>query len=226
MNAALRGAFERDHRQIVKVRALARKIGHGARNLVNQRIGREVRVTSHPIGKPFRPKFFLTRIDRICHAIRVHQQQIAWLERDAIFLERDVGHNTQRDAVFLAQARARHVAHFLLPFLLETGAARPAAGLQPDEAPATALYSLEMVAELTGLTRREVLLCCRSGLVRSHPAAVEQPLQFDDAAVYALRRVAQARAVYGVNLAGAQLICELLDEVERLRAELDFWRGR
>jgi hypothetical protein len=51
-------------------------------------------------------------------------------------------------------------------------------------------------------------------------------LQFDDAAVYVLRRVAQVRTAYGVPLEAARLICELLDEVERLQAELDFWRHR
>jgi|YelNatPaOPRAMG01_1025707.scaffolds.fasta_scaffold08790_8 hypothetical protein len=94
---------------------------------------------------------------------------------------------------------------------------------QPEESPPGALYSLEIVAALTGLTRREVLRCYRAGLRAPAPDA---PLQFDDAALYALRRIAQVRAAYGVNLEAARLICELLDEVERLRTELDFWRDR
>ncbi len=98
--------------------------------------------------------------------------------------------------------------------------------LQPFESPVATLHSLEVITTLTGLTRREVLLCYRAGVVRAHSATTDEPLQFDDEAVYTLRRVAQVRAAYGVNLEAARLICELLDEVERLRAELDFWRNR
>lgn len=97
--------------------------------------------------------------------------------------------------------------------------------LLPTDPPGGVLYSLEVVTELTGLTRSEVLWCYRAGLVQ--PAATaDELLQFDDTAVYRLRRLAQVRAAYATTWAGAHLICELLDEVERLRAELEFWRNR
>jgi DNA-binding transcriptional MerR regulator len=88
------------------------------------------------------------------------------------------------------------------------------------------LYTLEMTAELAGVTRREVLVYCRAGLVRP---VFQQPfgmLAFDDVAIHAIRRAVDLQMAFDVNLAGAKAISELMEELQRLRVELEFWRRR
>lgn len=87
-------------------------------------------------------------------------------------------------------------------------------------------YTLEMTAELTGLRRREVLICWRHGLVRPRSLSPYGMIGFDEYALHTLRQVARVRDILGVNLTGARVIVELCQELERLRRELDFWRGR
>ncbi|MCS7048374.1 MAG: hypothetical protein NZ483_03640 [Verrucomicrobiae bacterium] len=87
-------------------------------------------------------------------------------------------------------------------------------------------YSLEMTAELAGLRRREVLICWRYGLVRPQSISRFGMIGFDEHALHTLRQVARVRDSLGVNLTAARVIVELCRELERLRRELDFWRGR
>ena len=43
-------------------------------------------------------------------------------------------------------------------------------------------------------------------------------VQFDEAAIYRIRRIEYLRAVHGINLAGIKMIFDLLRDVEHLRA--------
>ena len=87
------------------------------------------------------------------------------------------------------------------------------------------LYNLEGVVHLTGVSRRSVLLYCKSGLVR----AMEDPeigaLAFDDEAIYTIRRVEYLRTERGINLDGIRMIFDLLREVRRLEHEMRFLRS-
>ena len=87
------------------------------------------------------------------------------------------------------------------------------------------LYNLEGVVHLTGVSRRSVLLYCKSGLVR----AMEDPeigaLAFDDEAIYTIRRVEYLRSERGINLDGIRMIFDLLREVRRLEHEMRFLRS-
>ncbi|MGZ8900948.1 MAG: chaperone modulator CbpM [Limisphaerales bacterium] len=87
------------------------------------------------------------------------------------------------------------------------------------------LYNLEGVVHLTGVSRRSILLYCKSGLVR----AMEDPeigaLAFDDEAIYTIRRVEYLRAHRGINLDGIRMIFDLLREVRRLEHEMRFLRS-
>jgi len=63
-------------------------------------------------------------------------------------------------------------------------------------------YSLEIAAHLAGVSRRNILLYCKSGLVRP---IVQQPFGaflFDDEAIHNMRRVEHLRTVCGINLQG------------------------
>jgi len=90
----------------------------------------------------------------------------------------------------------------------------------PVESP---VYSIEMVARITRLAPDRIVFFQRSGLVR--PVVTDPELRFDDAAVLRLRRLAFFVAEYQVNDAGLRHLVALLDEVERLRAEVRFLRG-
>jgi hypothetical protein len=89
-----------------------------------------------------------------------------------------------------------------------------------------ALYSLNAAAHLAGIPRRSVLIYCRAGLVRP----VFQPpygvMEFTEEAVYTMRRIEHLRTAYGLDSAWLKTMFDLLDEVERLRAELRFLRSR
>jgi DNA-binding transcriptional MerR regulator len=80
-----------------------------------------------------------------------------------------------------------------------------------------ASYSLDILSEMTGLTTETILHYQAHGLV--HPMPGSGP-KFGDETVRALRRIEYLRETCDVNLAGLKLLNDLLDQVERLRAEL------
>ena len=94
-----------------------------------------------------------------------------------------------------------------------------------EPAPDT-LYSLDYVSQLLDLSRRWIALCARHGLI--HPAfdPLEEGWYFDAAAIQTLRRIAHMRAMHRLDLFGIKLVLDLLREVETLRAEVRFLRGR
>ena len=93
---------------------------------------------------------------------------------------------------------------------------------QPDP---NVLYSLDAAAHLAGVSRRSFLIYCRAGLVRP----VFQPpygvMEFTEDAIYTVRRMEHLRTVHRSDLAWLNTVSKLLNEVERLRAELRFFRN-
>ena len=87
------------------------------------------------------------------------------------------------------------------------------------------LYNLEGVVHLTGVSRRSVLLYCKSGLVRASEDPEIGALAFDDEAIYTIRRVEYLRTQRGINLDGIRMIFDLLREVRRLEHEMRFLRS-
>jgi hypothetical protein len=87
------------------------------------------------------------------------------------------------------------------------------------------LYSLDAAAHLAGVPRRSILIYCRAGLVRP----VFQPpygvMEFTEEAIHTVRRIEHLRTVHDIDLAWLKTMFDLLDEVERLRAELRFLRN-
>jgi DNA-binding transcriptional MerR regulator len=73
-------------------------------------------------------------------------------------------------------------------------------------------YSLEMVAEITGVSSQTILHYQEEGLL--------PPVAFDDKALHTLRRIDYLRSTCETNLSGLKLILELSDQVENLRTEL------
>ncbi len=86
------------------------------------------------------------------------------------------------------------------------------------------LYSLDAAAHLAGVPRRSILIYCRAGLVRPVVQPPYGVMEFTEEAIYTLRRIEHLRTVQGLDLAWLKTMFDLLDEVERLRAELRFLR--
>jgi len=87
------------------------------------------------------------------------------------------------------------------------------------------LYSLDATARLAGITRRSILIYCRAGLVRPVIQPPYGVMEFTEEAIYTLRRIEYLRTAHGLDLAWIKTMFDLLDEVERLRAELRFLRN-
>ena len=85
-------------------------------------------------------------------------------------------------------------------------------------------YSLDATARLAGVSRRSILIYCRAGLVRPVVQPPYGVMEFTEEAIYTLRRIEYLRTVHGLDLAWLKTMFDLLDEVERLRAELRFLR--
>src|SRR5262245_15756796 len=100
-----------------------------------------------------------------------------------------------------------------------------AGAVQRSEPQPGVLYSLEAVVHLTGVSRRSILVYCRSGLVRPATDPQQDPITFDDEAIYAIRRVEYLRSVHGVNLAGIRMIFDLSNELRRLENDMRFLRS-
>ncbi|MFZ2643624.1 MAG: MerR family transcriptional regulator [Verrucomicrobiia bacterium] len=88
------------------------------------------------------------------------------------------------------------------------------------------LYSLDAAAHLAGVPRRSILIYCRAGLVRPILQPPYEVMEFTEEAIHTIRRIEYLRAVHGVGLACLKDMFDLLDEVERLRAEVRFLRNR
>ncbi|HYF37341.1 MAG TPA: chaperone modulator CbpM [Prosthecobacter sp.] len=81
-------------------------------------------------------------------------------------------------------------------------------------------YSIETTAELTGVEHALLRKYCELGLLGPARASSPPDPMFDEDAIYEVRRIEHFRRHFGLDLETLPLICGLLQEVERLRAEL------
>ncbi len=88
------------------------------------------------------------------------------------------------------------------------------------------LYSLDAAAHLAGVSRRSILIYCRAGLVRPVIQPPYGVMEFTEEAIYTARQIEHWRTAHGLDLKWVKTIFNLLDEVERLRAEVRFLRDR
>lgn len=75
-----------------------------------------------------------------------------------------------------------------------------------------ATYSLEILAEITGVSSTTILHYQENGLIADD--------NYDDEAVHTLRRIEHLRGTCEANVSGLKLILSLMDEVDRLKAAL------
>jgi DNA-binding transcriptional MerR regulator len=83
--------------------------------------------------------------------------------------------------------------------------------------------SLHEFAVATGISPTRLARLVRLGLLEPEPGA---PGRFSAATAARLRRMLRLRADLGVNLAGAAIIVDLMEALDRLDAELTRWRGQ
>ena len=87
------------------------------------------------------------------------------------------------------------------------------------------LYSLDAAAHLADVPRRSILIYCRAGLVRPVLLPPYGVMAFTEEAIRAVRRIECVRAAHGMDMAWIKAMFDLLDEVDRLRAEVRFLRN-
>lgn len=82
------------------------------------------------------------------------------------------------------------------------------------------VYTLEIVAQLSGVSTATISHYKEQGFIRPLPTASDEQSCFDDEALRTLRRIEHLRSTFGMNDDGLKLILSLMNEVDRLRAEL------
>jgi DNA-binding transcriptional MerR regulator len=81
------------------------------------------------------------------------------------------------------------------------------------------VYSVEVLARLSGVDGETILLYHERGVLPSVPAPAAEPC-FDDEGMRRLRRLESLRELGGMNLEGICLVGSLLDVIDDLRAQL------
>jgi DNA-binding transcriptional MerR regulator len=92
--------------------------------------------------------------------------------------------------------------------------------LQHFEPDTHAVYTIETAAQLAHLPRRTILIYCKHGLISPVIDPQCGGYYFNDEAIRNLRRIEYLRTVCGINLVGIKMILRLMNEAERLRAEM------
>jgi MerR family transcriptional regulator, repressor of the yfmOP operon len=87
------------------------------------------------------------------------------------------------------------------------------------EAETDTCYSIEVIAELAGLSPRTVHYYQERGYIRPASRDAKNAALFDVECLRQLRRIGHLRATCGTNHAGLKLILDLLHEIECLREE-------
>ena len=77
--------------------------------------------------------------------------------------------------------------------------------------PAKQPYTLEILAQVTGISTRTLIQYQEQGLINP---------DYDDETIRSIRRFEHLRKTCEVNLSGLKLILSLMEEIEQLRADL------
>ena len=78
-------------------------------------------------------------------------------------------------------------------------------------------YTLDVVAQLTGVTSQTILLYHEQGLVPAVKTSAADEYYFDDDALRAIRRLEHLRTELELKEPALKLMVNLLAEIERLR---------
>ncbi len=98
--------------------------------------------------------------------------------------------------------------------------------LQRFEPAAGEVYPIDVVVHITQTPRYLIAVYCRHGLIAPVTSPASEGWWFDDEAIHELRHFERLRRELGLDLPALRLVVELRREVERLRDEVRFLRGR
>jgi len=96
----------------------------------------------------------------------------------------------------------------------------------PRDAAEVTHLAIETVAEITHTSRHLIVVYCRHGLIRPVANPEESGWLFDEEVIHRLRHIETLRTQFGMNLDGVRTFLDLSNDLEELRNELRFWRGR
>lgn len=88
------------------------------------------------------------------------------------------------------------------------------------------LYSLDTAAHLADVPRRSLLIYWRAGLIQPLLQPPNKVPFFTEEAICTVRRIEYLRTIHGLDVTWIKTLFDLLEEVERLRAEVRFLRER
>jgi len=89
-----------------------------------------------------------------------------------------------------------------------------------EPAPGT-LYTIDDLAQMVNLSRRLIVLYSRHGLIRPAFEPQDGGWYFTAETIHTLRRIENLRIVHRLDLSGLRLVLGLINEIERLRVEMD-----
>ena len=92
--------------------------------------------------------------------------------------------------------------------------------LQLFDPPADAVYTIEAAAQLTGVTRRTILVYCKHCLLSPMLDTGVEGYSFDGDGIRSLRRIEALRAVCGDDFVGIKIILDLTAALERSRSDI------
>lgn len=92
-------------------------------------------------------------------------------------------------------------------------------GLPVYDAETDTRYSVEVIAEMTGMDTQTIIRYREKGFIRSAAEQKEDASIFDAESLRQLRRIEHLRSTCAVNDTGLKLILDLMHEVECLRQE-------
>src|SRR5438128_8658547 len=81
------------------------------------------------------------------------------------------------------------------------------------------VYVISIAAKKVDMDRQTLRLCERMGLVK--PARLGSNRLYSDADIDRLRQIQRLTQEMGVNLAGVEVILNLLEKIDQLQAELE-----
>jgi DNA-binding transcriptional MerR regulator len=96
----------------------------------------------------------------------------------------------------------------------------PASSLERYKPQPDAMYPIDTIAHLAGVSRHTVLLCCRHRLVVPHEDPEYGGYHFDVGTIQILQRVDYLHRQCGINFTGVRIILGLMDEVEKMRQHM------
>jgi DNA-binding transcriptional MerR regulator len=96
--------------------------------------------------------------------------------------------------------------------------------VQSFEPDPVAVYSIETASQLTGVSRRSILVYCKHGLISPTVEPMLWGYWFTADAIRTLRHIESLRHTCGDDFHGIGMILGLMNEVQTLRAQLRAFR--